>query len=186
MDKGVIEKTKRFIKREFRSRPRFCFNNWKIMYNHSLLVEKFCLELAKKIKCDNLVLRIGALLHDIGKTYDEDEQTLMDKHEELGYEVSKEFLENLNINNDRLLRIKNLFSKEDKTVEKKIIKDADKISFLADPVIQEVYKEWAEKRGEKDRFRDKVEMSYTFYFEVSKKIAKPFYENTKKTRKLNC
>ena len=71
-----VEKTKKFIEKSFREKPHFSFNNWKIMYYHSLTVLNFSLKISEKIECDKKVLSIAALLHDIGKTYEADEETL--------------------------------------------------------------------------------------------------------------
>ena len=67
MNNQVIEQTKQFLKKSFIKNPSFSFNDWRIMYNHGLMVLNFSLKLAQKIKCDKLLLSVGALLHDIGK-----------------------------------------------------------------------------------------------------------------------
>lgn len=89
MSKDVLEKTKEFLKKSFMENPHFSFDDWKIMYDHSILVLKFSLKIAETINCDKMVLSIGALLHDIGKTYKADEEILIKQHRKLGYMMSK-------------------------------------------------------------------------------------------------
>ena len=174
-----IESTKKFLEVSFRENPHFSFNNWKIMYDHSLLVQKFSLELAKNIKCDTLVLQIGALLHDIGKIYKADEETLRKKHGELGYAVSRDFIETLNLTAVQKSNLKDILSSIGDSTERHIIKDADIIAFFADAQLHMAFKKWADERGFESELQRKLDKISKLRFNESKEIAKPVYTEMK-------
>ena len=75
----IFDATKKFLKKSFVQNPSFSFNDWRIMYNHSVKVFALSLRIAEKIPCDKIVVSIGSLLHDVGKTLKMDEQALWRK-----------------------------------------------------------------------------------------------------------
>lgn len=70
MKEEIVKRAKYFLKESFVKHPHFSFGDWRIMYNHSIVVMEFALKIAKEIPCDTLTLSVGALLHDMGKTYE--------------------------------------------------------------------------------------------------------------------
>lgn len=180
MSNDILEQTREFLENAFIENPHFSFGNWRIMYNHSLLVLKFALGIAEEIDCDKLVLSVGSLLHDIGKAYKADEQLLREKHEELGYEISQKFLEKFNFSDEQRLKLKDIFLGDGKSVERQIIKDADIVAFFADERLQKALKSWADKRGLTNELQRKLDKVRLLHFGVSKKIAEPFYKEMKK------
>lgn len=172
----IIQKTKDFLKESFIKNPSFSFNNWKIMYDHGIMVLTFSLKIARELaNYDRLVLSVAALLHDIGKTYRADKQTLYEKHEEFSYVVSREFLESLDLTQEQKLKLKEILSGHGECVEKKIIQDADIIAFLADKQLQDAFKNWADQQGMPNEMKRKLDKINLLKFDVSKKIAEPFY-----------
>jgi len=180
-----IEHIKEFIHREFLARPHFCFNDGELMYQHTLHVLRFAEQIlsgsGSEFDCDSQVVKVWALLHDIGKTYQADEQTLDDIHEELGYEVSKELIQELSLTQTQKNLLKDMFLKSNASNEKKVVKEADKLAFLVDPLLQKVYKEWAERLGTPERFLKKPDNTFNrLTFTIGKKLGKPLLIETKK------
>jgi len=170
----IIEDTKKFLEKSFKENPHYSFNNWKIMYEHSLFVLKFSLKIAETIECDKLVLSVGALLHDIGKTYKADKEFLRRGHKKIGYLVSKRFLESLELTNEQQTKLKEILSDSRDNIEKQIIEDADSIAFFADKRLQTVFKKWVDKEGLDLELKRKLDKINKLRFDVSKKIVKPF------------
>lgn len=177
----IIQKTKDFLKESFIKNPSYSFNNWKIMYEHGTMVLTFSLKIAREMaNYDELVLSIAALLHDIGKTYQADKQTLYEKHEEFSYLVSQKFLESLDLTKEQKLKLKEILSDPGKSIEKQIIEDADIIAFLADKRLQDSFKKWADQEGLPHEMKRKLDKINLLKFDVSKKIAEPFYQSVKR------
>lgn len=170
------EKTKEFVKQAFIRNPHYSFNDWKIMYDHSITVYEVALRIAKDVPCDVEVLSIGALLHDIGKTVKADEATLRKKHSELGAVASEEFLNRLDLTSERKARIMSLFSPDCELVEKKIIEDADIVSFYMDDRLADAFEEWAKSRGLYSEFSRKLGNIGKLRFDASRTMALPYYD----------
>jgi len=175
----IVEKTKKFLEKIFRENEHFSFGYWKIMYDHSIIVLKYALQIAETEECDKLVLRLGALLHDSGKAYKADEETLMKMHEKFSYEISKDFLNEFDLNEEQKTKLRGILTSESDTVEKHIIEDADIISFYADEQLQEAFNKWAIKKGMPNEMKRKLGKIKKLRFKASKKIAKPFYQKMK-------
>ncbi len=171
--------TKRYLRQAFISNPSYSFNDWRIMYRHGVMVMKLARKITSDIDCDMTVVMIGALLHDIGKTFRADEQTLHAKHDTLGYEMSKDFLATLHLTTQQHERLKNILSGPDDSVEKKIIEDADAIAFFVDKKLQTVFKNWADKNQMVNEMQRKLNKFTALHFDVSKQIAQPYYQTTK-------
>lgn len=179
MSEEIIEKTKKFVETSFKKNPSYSFNDWKIMYEHSLLVMLFSLGIAADFDCDKLVLSIGALLHDIGKTYETDQKTLRERHEEFNYEVSKEFLKSLKLTSVQFKEIESLLSKSEESVYGKVIKDADVLAFLADESLQRALKKWADKNNLPEEMKRKLNKFSKAYYPRSITLGEKYYLETK-------
>ncbi len=149
----------------------------KLWENHVQLVRKFALKLAEIEKADKDIVEISALLHDIGK----------DKgrkgHNERSYELSKKFLEKINLPGKKKLILKCIlkhsgnFSKEDNEIEVKVIQSADALGTFFDNEWQKFSRETMPKQELLDLF----DKSFKKINLVSaKKIAKPQIEKLKK------
>ncbi len=180
MKAQIIRESKRFLKESFVKHPHYSFNDWRIMYDHSILVMKFALRIAKKVSCDTSVLSIGALLHDIGKTFEADEEILRKEHKRLAYPVSKEFLEGLGLTLEQKRKLEEILSDGKMSVEKEIIEDADTIAFFADKKLQGAFKMWVQKKELKNELKRKVDKFNKLQFPVSTEIARNFYTALKK------
>jgi len=150
------------------------------MHDHHLIVLNLSLKIADKIPCDQLVLKIGALLHDIGKVYKADEKTLMEKHDVLGWEVSGDFLQSLNIKENQLEKIKQIWDRDKTNTEKQIISDADILAFYIDRKLQNAFKKWAKKKDYKYQMQRKMDGFNLLHLEISKEIGEPLLEEFKK------
>ncbi|OGM01638.1 hypothetical protein A3K72_03690 [Candidatus Woesearchaeota archaeon RBG_13_36_6] len=175
-----IEKTKEFVKQRFIENPDFSFDDWKVMYNHSLKVEEIALKIAESVECDKLLLSIGALLHDIGKTYKVDVETLHYKHEEFNLRVAERFIDSLGFPSERLEKLKQIISFKGNSIELKIIKDADALALYADKTLYMLYIKWAHGNGLDSSIKRKLDKFSKLNFKVSKEIGKNWFEQTKK------
>ncbi len=175
----ITNQVEKFVKDSFEKNPSYSFNDWTIMYNHSLMVRDVSFKIAKDINCDKKLLEIEALLHDIGKTYKTDLKTLREHHNELGYEVVKQFLPELNLSQEQSFKLEDFLRGQVKSVESMIIKDADIIAFFADKRLQEAFSGWADKEGLKDELQRKADKINKINFESSKELAMEPYQEMK-------
>lgn len=178
--RGLVGKAVKFLKESFIANPDYSFHDWRIMYNHSRLVEKFSRQIAKNIECDKLVLSLGALLHDIGKTHKADENTLREKHAELGYIVSKDFIDGLGLSPAQKETLIRILKDQSDLIEKKIIEDADIIAFYADEKLQKAFMNWVLKRGYSEDSQRKLKNIEKLRFGVSKSLAEKYYQLAQK------
>lgn len=179
MDTSLINRTETFVKRTFIQNPHYSFNDWSVMYNHSIIVKDLALEITSNMECDKEIVAIGALLHDIGKTYEASPETLHAKHELFNLSVSENFLESLNLSQDKLKKLKRLVSYSDDSTEMKVIKDADAIALYKDKKLYMLYIKWATKNKLDLAIRRKLIKFNNLNFNFSKKIAKPFFDQMK-------
>jgi len=175
----AVNQTKAFIKKAFKENPKYSFNNWSIMYDHSLKVHALAISISSSIASDQLVVQLGALLHDIGKTYDADEDTLRQKHGELAHIVSKEHIQNIGLSPAQLDNLTNILREQSGSPESKIIKDADTLAFLADPILQTALMKWADTKGLSDEIPRKIRKAELLNYDVSRELAKPLISETK-------
>lgn len=176
-----IEKTRQFVKESFIKHPSFSFNDWTIMYNHALLVEKIALQISKDMECDKTIVSISSLLHDIGKTHEADEETLHKKHEDFNLLVSEKFLDSLGLPKKEIDMIKVLVSYKSKSAEMKIVEDADTLAFYADKKLYTAFLNWIRKRKDaKELAKKKLDKFSKLNFSVSKTIGKKWFEQMKK------
>lgn len=180
MSQDLIEKTKEFMKKAFIDRPHYSFGHWSVMYDHSLLVQKIALQIAENIESDKLVVSIGALLHDIGKTFKTDPEILHKQHEKFNLKVCGKFLDNLGLTMKQSKKLKEILSYKSDSVELKIIEDADTLALYADKRLYMLYIEWASKKGLKKSIQRKIKKFYKLHFIDSKKLGKEWFEQIKK------
>lgn len=178
------KKTKQFLKQAFQDNPSYSFNNWEIMYNHGLTVQKFAMQIAESVSCDNEIVSIGALLHDIGKTYKADNEILREKHGQLAYEVSKDLLKTLNLSDKQLGHLRGILSEADSSIEADIIHDADIIAFFADKQLQQALSKWADEKGLPNELQRKLDKQEQLKLSISKETAKPLAQQMKDKWKL--
>ncbi len=180
MNRELIEKTKQFVKDSFTKHPHYSFNDWSVMYNHSVLTQEISLKIAQEVDCDKTLVSIGALLHDIGKTYEADPETLHKRHEEFNLLVSEEFLKSLNLQEEQLERLKEIVSYQDDSTEIKVIKDADALAFYADKKLYMLFIGWARQNNLEDSTQRKIDKFSKLNFEASKEIGEDWFKQMKK------
>lgn len=109
--------------------------------NHVMRVYNLCLKLAKHELCVDLdVLRTAALLHDVARAREDKDghvHTLNVDHAVLGAEMSDKILRELGYPEEKIERTKHCISAHrfrggnpPKTIEAKILSDADKLDVL--------------------------------------------------------
>lgn len=179
------EAAEKFLKKSFQDNPAFSFNDWEIMYHHSVVVCSYALHLATRFPDADLeVVSVGALLHDIGKAMKTDEDTLRASHGKMAFEFSAKFLKSLDLDDDQYEALKNILKEESDSLENKIIKDADAIAFFADGKLQQALKDWADNKGLPNELQRKLDKFERLNFEESKKIAEPLVAKMKERWKI--
>lgn len=176
----VIGQTREFVKNSFIEKPHYSFNDWTVMYNHSITVEEMAMLISKDMEADLIVIAISALLHDIGKIYEADDETLKEKHEKFNFIVSKEFLESLDLTKEQLDKIKETILGENDTIERKIIKDADALAFFKDKTLHILFFKWANEIKRQDYIEKKLNKFSKLNFDTSKKIGKKWFKEMKR------
>ncbi len=149
----VKQSAQAFVRDRFNANPRYSFNNADIMINHSIDVMNIAVEVAKDYTdADLKVILLGALFHDIGKTADETPQVLQQRHAQFNWDIANEFFESLDLSPDQLHKLRNILFENPETInsciEQKIVKEADKIAFVTDEVLQTAFYAWAESLAE--------------------------------------
>lgn len=172
----LISQTEAFVKQTFIDKPHYSFNDWSVMYNHSVTVKDMALEIAQHAGCDLTITGIAALLHDIGKTYESSPEELHTKHQSLNFEVSEQFLLGLGLNSEQLKKIKNLIDYAEESQEMDIIKDADGIAFFRDKKLYMLYIEWAMENKLDSEIARKLGKYTQLHFDISRQLADPFFE----------
>ena len=176
----LIEKTKEFVKQSFQKNPHYSFNHWSVMYDHSVKVQELAMQIANDIDCDKTVVSIGALLHDIGKTYNADPETLHKKHESFNLVMSEKFLNGLNLKGSELKNICDIISYKSDSTEMKIVKDADALAMYSDKKLYMLWIEWAIKNGYEDAIKRKLDKYNNLNFDISRRLGKPELSKMKK------
>jgi uncharacterized protein len=107
-------------------------------YGHTERVYQMCLEIGEKMRANLFVLKIAALLHDIGR-FSEDFKNRNKNHAELSANLASKYLQTLDFRfskNDfeNIIHCINVHSfsnqKLPKTLEAKILSDVDKLDAL--------------------------------------------------------
>ncbi|HVZ58467.1 MAG TPA: HD domain-containing protein [Patescibacteria group bacterium] len=169
-----------FVNKSFEENPHYSFNDWHIMADHSVQVMNYALQIADgyPVQVDPLVIALAALFHDIGKVVHADEQTLLEKHEELGREVTNDLLNKLDLTEKQKQKIQDLFSLDDNSLEKQIVKDADYVDFFINETLHKAAKKWADEENQNAHLKRKFDR-FERMLPESKKLARPFYEKLK-------
>jgi putative nucleotidyltransferase with HDIG domain len=171
-----VEKARSFVEREFRAHPHHSFSDWKVMNFHSLMVEDLAANLAEGDQINEIALRISALLHDIGKTYEASEEELHAKHEEYNWAVSGPFLQSLGLERHTLDLVHDLLTEQSHSHEAVIISDADKLAFFKDRHLHNLFLRWAQDRNLETSIAKKAGNFDRLQLAKSKKVGKPWYE----------
>lgn len=175
----ITEETKLFVFEEFEANPHYSFGDGSIMYQHSLHVLDYALELTSELPCDKLIVTLEALLHDIGKTYKADEAVLQERHHELGWKVCEKYLKSLKLTDTQLGELKLFFEKKTDSIESRIVKDADVIAFYSDARLHNQFRRWAEEKNKEGELERKLNKFDSLNFSISKQIAEPLHEKLK-------
>lgn len=180
MNSEFIAKTEEFVRGAFQRHPHYSFNDWTVMYEHSVKVRDIALQIAKDMPCDKTVVAIGALLHDVGKTHEADEETLHKKHEEFNLPISESFLYSLGLSQDQLRKVKEVVAHRSDSAEMKIIEDADALALYADKRLYMLFLRWAQNNNLNDAIQRKLGKFSKLNFEKSKEIGEGWYRQMKK------
>jgi len=168
--------TESFLQDAFVANPSYSFDDPTIMIEHSKTVRDVALQIEEVTHCRRNLLEVMALLHDIGKAYPADEQTLREKHAELGYEVARDFIAKLDLGDDERMRIVTFLKGDMESLEAQIIKDADIIAFFVDEQLQKALKEWGDKNDLPNELQRKANKFEKLKFGISREIAKEPYQ----------
>lgn len=169
----LVDKTDAFVKKAFQDNPHYSFDHWSVMYEHSVRVQELSMEIADEIECNRLVTSIAALLHDIGKTYHADPETLHQSHKSFNLAVARKFLDGLGLISADLEQIRELISYESGSIEMKIIKDADALAMCFDKRLYMLWIEWAVKKGLTGDIKRKLDKYDNLHFDISRRLAEP-------------
>ena len=180
MDPAIIKKTKEFVKKSFIEKPHYSFDQWSVMYNHSVLVQKIALKVTKNVKSDETIVALSALLHDIGKIYKADSKRLLKVHKKLNIIVCEKFLDSLGLPKNKLKKIKDIISYKSDSIEMKIIKDADTLALYADKRLYTLYIKWAVKEKLFLEIERKMNKFNNLNFDISKRIGEKWFKQMKK------
>lgn len=176
MDRKIFVKTEKFLKQRFIKYPHWSFNNWRVMYEHSIDVKNIALKLAKKIKCDPTIAGISALLHDIGKTYKTSEKNLEINAHTLNAIVARTFLKGSGLPKNKIRKILTILSYKSRAVEYKIMTDADALAFFKDKRLHSLYFEWALKKQKRQNLKRHLKKFDQLHFPESKKIGTKWFK----------
>ena len=105
--------------------------------DHTERVYNLCLFLAKGEKVDLEVLEVSALLHDIARVKEDNDNSGKTDHAILGAKMAKSILEKLEFSKEKVKHIQDCIishryrnNNEPKTIEAKILFDADKLDVV--------------------------------------------------------
>ena len=180
----VVLKLRSYLKEEFVARPHYSFGDPMIMVNHCLKVEELALRIAEQVyeNVDLLAVRAAALLHDIGKTYEADPEVLNTDHELFNLKVAEQFIDNLGLPDIECEKVKEAVRYHDvDTLETRIVKDADTLSFYADERYHKVFYDWVVKENREKERQRKYSKFEKLRFPQSREIGQPLYESWSQT-----
>lgn len=175
-----IVRTESFVKSAFQENPHFSFGDWSVMHDHSVMVKDLAERIALEVGCDSSLAAIGALLHDIGKTYRSDPDDLHKNHEKYNLLVARDFLGSLELSEKEREKIEALISYQDDSDEMKVIKDADALALFLDKRLYMLYIEWAVENRLDDSIQRKLDKFDRLNFGISRSIGEQAFLNMKK------
>ncbi len=167
-----------YMRDAFKENPHYSFNDWTIMADHSENVMKYALLLSETEDIDALVVGLAGLLHDIGKTVKTDEETLLQKHEELGIVVSNDFVDALALSAEQKKQVKNLFMIDFPSLEKQVVKDADYMDFFTNERLHDAFKKWADDEKLEGQVERKLQR-FEKMMPRAKELTRPYYDRLK-------
>ena len=176
MNEAAVVATEQFVSEQFRLHPHYSFNDWTVMADHSRTVKDLACTIAAGMSVDTTVVAIGALLHDIGKTYPADAETLHTKHEDFNLTVSEPFLDSLDITQAQRVAIKEIIQHKSNSTEMQIIEDADALALYADKRLYTLYIDWARANNLEAAIKRKLDKFDKLHFQASKDMGRPWYE----------
>ncbi len=178
---AVIQEVQDFIKVQFQENPHFSYNDWTVMYDHSVMVKDLALQIAQSVpNVDIDVLAIGALLHDIGKTYKADPEVLAGQHQSFNLDISKSTLERLPLTESQLQKAEELVTFTSSSPEQGIIKDADAIALYLDKRLNMLFIEWAVANHLNSEIQRKIDKFSKIHNEAAKQLGHEAFEQMKK------
>ncbi|OGI16110.1 hypothetical protein A3K63_02470 [Candidatus Micrarchaeota archaeon RBG_16_49_10] len=158
---------------------------WYYKY-HILVVEKIADDLNKEFGGDTKIIKLSALLHDIGKVFNKE------PHNIEGAKIAEDFLEKEGIQKEVIKHVSecvkshNCFDIIPKTIEAKIISTADALSHFNSPLffaeflfenkekdfgkLIEIYQKTIEKDYKKKIQFDKIKKKYFPEYKLFKKM----------------
>ncbi len=176
---SVVVATEAFMSGSFKENPHFSFWDWTIMHEHSLRVREIALHIAEEMDVDYVVLQVGALLHDIGKTHEGDEETLHIHHEDFNWTVAEPFLRSQPLTVEQLEKLEAILGHKSESVEMKVVEDADALALYADQRLYTVFIDWARSEGLEWAIQRKLDKYDRLNFAKSKEIGRPWLEQMK-------
>lgn len=176
----VVEQVEKFVAEEFEKHPHYSFNDWTVMRDHSFKVRDIALKIGEGMNADTTVIAIGALLHDIGKTYEADADTLHTKHEDFNLPVSENLIDSLDLTEEQKRLVKEIVEHRSDSVEMQIIEDADALALYADKKLYTLFIAWAKEKGLTAAIQRKLDKFDRLHFPKSKEIGSGWYEEMKR------
>lgn len=170
---SILEMIRKFARENSESDDIHGFPHIKRVYN-------LCLKIGKKLDADIKILKIAALLHDIGRNK---EAEIKRNHAEISAELANNFLAPFDLIKEEIENIihcirAHSFSNEiePKTLEAKILSDADKLDALGAIGLYRTIGFTVKNRGGVDQVIDHLKtkimkLRNQMYLDVSKKIA---------------
>lgn len=132
MDKELVKKVKRIAQTYFNELNETDFSH---SFSHVQRVTNLALNIGKKEGADMEILEIASLLHDIGRK--NQDNGLVSDHAEEGAKIARGILEKLNYPNIKIDRVCHCIlthrwqiNGKPKTIEAKILQDADRLDAL--------------------------------------------------------
>lgn len=167
MNKSTIKKIEDFAK-EYCKKDKEDPELWE---GHVQLVRKYAIKLAEIENVDRDVVEIAAILHDIGKDKGRE------KHNERSYKLSKEFLKEIELPQDKkdlilksVLKHSSRFLGEDNEIEVKVVQCADKLGVL----FHDEWQEYSRKHFPKEELIEKYKKTLNkLNLDSARKIAEP-------------
>ena len=178
MTTSIIKKVEQFAKKYCKDELiKSGHDDKKLWDDHVQLVRKYALQLAEIENVNKLVIEIAALLHDTGKYNGRED------HAERSYKLSKEFLKNLKIDDERIKTILKCIkfhgsrhSTEEHEIEVKVIQCADALGTIFD----DEWQEYSRKTIDKETLLGLFDKTYNkINLDSAKKIAKPKIDELK-------
>lgn len=171
-----VKRVEAFVAHAFEAHPHYSFGDGTVMRDHSFRVRDIALQICADIPADTLLVELGALLHDIGKTHEADDMTLHARHEEYNLPVSEELIGGLSLSAEHRSKLRDIVSHHSDSVEMQIIEDADALAFPADQRLPRLFFDWVKEKGLEGALEKKISKFDALHFEVSRQIGKEWFE----------